>query len=256
MSIDAVHASERAFFDSQAAAMDAERMPPGPLDPYTRAIIDALGPLDGVRVLEVGCGAGDLTLELVRLGAEVTALDLSSRLVGVTRARLTRWAPECSAEVRVAPLEATGLPSDAFARVCGKWVLHHLDVAAAGAEIARVLEPGGRAVFFENHDRNPLLRVARRRLLGLPGVARVGTLDERPLSAADFDALRERFAEVRCDYPGLYLAEIASRQLLHHRLNRELKAVDSWLWRRVPRLRPYGYHVLLTLRRAVSRPRT
>lgn len=247
MPIDAVQASERAFFDSQAAAMDPKRMPPGPLDPYTRAIVDALGPLDGVRVLEVGCGAGDLTLELVRRGAEVTALDFSAPLVDVTRARLDRWAAECSADVRVAPLEATGLPSDAFARVCGKWVLHHLDVAAAGAEVARVLEPGGTAVFFENHDRNPLLRVARRRLLGLPGVARVGTLDERPLSAADLDSLRERFAQVRCHYPSLYLGEVVSRQLLDHRLNRPLKALDSWLWRRVPRLRPYGYHVLLTL---------
>lgn len=247
MPIDAVYANERAFFDSQAAGMDPQQMPPGPLDQYTQAIVDALGPLHGVRVLEVGCGAGDLTLELVRRGAEVTALDLSPRLADITRARVDRWGVEGSANVRVAPLEATGLPADSFARVCGKWVLHHLDVAAAGSEVARVMEPCGKAVFFENHDRNPVLRVARRRLLGLPGVARVGTLDERPLSAADLDALRERFAQVRCHYPSLYLGEIVSRQLLDHRLNRPLKAVDSWLWRRVPWLRPYGYHVLLTL---------
>jgi len=179
----------------------------------------------------------------------VTALDLSPELVEVTRARIEHWAPDATADVRVAPLEATGLEEGAFDRACGKWILHHTDVAATGHELARVLAPGGRAVFFENHDRNPVLRFARRHLMTLPGVDRVGTLDERPMSEEDFDALRSEFAAVEFAYPSIYLFELMSRQLLRHRFVRRLAALDTWLWWRVPRLRPYGYHVLVLLTR-------
>lgn len=248
-SLDAIHASERAFYDGQAAQSDPGRMPPRALDLYEQATLDALGPVDGLRVLEAGCGVGDITLELLARGADVTAFDLSPGLVEVTRQRVARWAPERTANLHVAPLEATGLPSASFDRACGKWILHHADVEAAGRELARVLAPGAQAAFFENYDRNPLLRFARRHLMSVPGVARVGTLDERPLSAQDLATLRAQFADLRLEYPSFYLFELASRQLLRQRLNRRLAALDAWVWRRLPRLRPYGYHVLLVLRR-------
>jgi SAM-dependent methyltransferase len=246
---EAINASERAFWDAHAAGMHPSRMPPKPPDGFELSILNALGPLEGLRVLEAGCGAGDITLELLRRGAHVTALDLSPELVEITRARIERWAPEGSADVRVAPLEATGLDDGSFDRACGKWILHHTDVVATGRELARVLAPGGRAVFFENHDRNPVLRFARRHLMTLPGVDRVGTLDERPMSEEDFDALRREFADVEFAYPSIYLFELMSRQLLRHRFVRQLAALDTWLWWRVPRLRPYGYHVLVLLTR-------
>ena len=80
--------------------------------------------------------------------------------------------------------------------MAGKWILHHADVPAAAREVARVLKPGGRAAFFENQGRNPLLRLARRALWRLPAGEVVGTPDERPLHRPDIDALVDVFDSV------------------------------------------------------------
>ena len=44
--------------------------------------------LTGARVLDAGCGAGQMTAELAARGAEVTAVDISPALVEIARARL------------------------------------------------------------------------------------------------------------------------------------------------------------------------
>jgi SAM-dependent methyltransferase len=181
-----------------------------------------------------------LSGELVRRGAELTALDVSPEMVELARSRV-------DAIFLVAPAERTGLPSQAFDLVVGKAVLHHLDVPSAAREIRRVLRPGGQAVFFENQDRNPILRVARRRLWGARHLHWVGTEDERPLSTADFAALRQHFA-VDVSYPSFYFFEALSRAL-GHRLHRPLSRLDGFVWRHLPAARPWSWHVLVRLRR-------
>jgi magnesium-protoporphyrin O-methyltransferase len=44
--------------------------------------------LRGARVLDAGCGAGQMTAELAARGADVTAVDISPALVEIARARL------------------------------------------------------------------------------------------------------------------------------------------------------------------------
>jgi SAM-dependent methyltransferase len=148
----------------------------------------------------------------------------------------------------VGPAEETGLPDASFDLVVGKWVLHHLDVADAAAEVHRLLRPGGRAVFFENQDRNPLLRLARRGLWGSRRLNWVGTEDERPLTQADFDLLRNSLQSVRLQYPSMYFFEALSRAL-GHRLHRPLSALDGFVWRRLPFARRWSWHVLVSCRR-------
>jgi ubiquinone/menaquinone biosynthesis C-methylase UbiE len=194
-------------------------------------------------VLELGCGAGDLSLELLRRGARLTALDVSPRMVELARART-------GADVHfvVAAAERTGLPDASFDRVVGKWVLHHVDVTAAAVEIHRVLRPGGRAVFFENQDRNALLRVARRRLWGAGRLTWVGTQDETPLSRADFATLARTFGALELAYPSFYFFEALSRAL-GHRVHGPLQGLDALVWSRLPAVRPWSWHVLIALRR-------
>lgn len=247
---DPVHARERAFYAGVAGGLDAARMPPRPPDAYERSILEALGDVAGLAVLDAGCGAGDLTLELLGRGARVTALDLSHELLGVARARVQRFAPAAAADGRArfvaAPLEATGLPAGSCDLVAGKWVLHHADVAGAGREVRRLLAPGGRAVFYENQAVDPLLAFARRRLARLPGLHMVGTADEHPLVEADYAALRELFGRVEVDHPHMYFLQALSRSLGHRGL-RAAERLDAALWRRAPRLRRHSWHALLTL---------
>jgi ubiquinone/menaquinone biosynthesis C-methylase UbiE len=228
---------ERAFYDAEAAARR-----PGEPDSYDAALLEALGPVAGLQVLELGCGAGDLSVQLLGRGARLTALDVSRAMLELARRR----APE--ARFLAAPAEETGLPEESFDRVVGKWVLHHVDVEAAAREVRRVLRPGGRAVFFENQDRNPLLRAARRRLWGARGVNWVGTPDEHPLTRDDLHTLARTFDAVELSYPSFYLFEALSRAM-GHRFHAPLQRLDSLIWRRLPAARPWSWHVLIEAKR-------
>jgi ubiquinone/menaquinone biosynthesis C-methylase UbiE len=199
-------------------------------------------------VLELGCGAGDLSLELLQRGALLTALDVSPAMVELASARARRFRPGREALFTTAAAEQTGLPDASFDRIVGKWVLHHLDVEAAARETRRLLRPGGRAAFFENQDRNPLLRLARGRLWGARRLNWVGTQDEHPLTPADLATLARTFDALELAYPSFYFFEALSRAL-GHRWHRPLRRLDQLVWRRLPAARQWSWHVLVTLER-------
>ena len=51
-------------------------------DSVSAALLDLLGPVAGLRVLDIACGHGRLTRELARRGAEAVGIDVSgNRLV-------------------------------------------------------------------------------------------------------------------------------------------------------------------------------
>jgi SAM-dependent methyltransferase len=94
----------------------------------------------GMRVVDVGCGPGALTAELVaRLGAsEVVGADPSDTFVPAVRERL----PEV--EIRQAPAESLPFDDDAFDAALAQLVVHFMKDPAAGVgEMARVTRPGG-----------------------------------------------------------------------------------------------------------------
>ena len=128
-----------------AAGIDPEAMPHGNGGRHAAVILGAADIRPGARVLDVGCGTGDLTLELVERGAHVTALDVSPGMVEVARRRVARFFPDASFEGIAAPAEEAELESGAFDAAVGRYVLHHIDPATGGRSLARALKPGGRA---------------------------------------------------------------------------------------------------------------
>src|SRR5690242_20491748 len=58
-------------------------------EPFGLAAMDALGELTGARVLDVGCGAGATTTQLIARGAaDVVGVDMSAPMVDAARARI------------------------------------------------------------------------------------------------------------------------------------------------------------------------
>jgi SAM-dependent methyltransferase len=58
-------------------------------EPFGDAVLDALGDLAGARVLDVGCGTGATTTQLIERGAaEVVGVDLSQPMVAAARAAI------------------------------------------------------------------------------------------------------------------------------------------------------------------------
>ncbi len=105
-----------------------------------------LGPSPGVRVLDAGCGRGEVLLECARRGASVAGADYAEAAVAIARETLA--AVEGSEVVR-SDLTALPWPDDSFDRVLLGDVIEHLtdEQGRAGlAELARVLSPGGRIV--------------------------------------------------------------------------------------------------------------
>jgi SAM-dependent methyltransferase len=104
------------------------------------AFADAAGVGSGMRMLDVGCGPGGLTRELVaRAGADaVAAVDPSPPFVAACRAR------NPGVDVREASAEDLPFDDDAFDAALASLVVAFMRDADAGArEMARVTRPGG-----------------------------------------------------------------------------------------------------------------
>ncbi len=90
------------------------------------------------RVLDVGCGAGDLAAVLAGRGIRVDAVDRSAAMVALARARVPAGVRVTRADV----LELA-LPPGGYDAVVGSAVLHHLPLEEALRTLAAALRPGG-----------------------------------------------------------------------------------------------------------------
>jgi len=149
------------------------------------------------RVLDVGCGLASLLIALaerIPFQSPAVGIDVSEELIQqaareVRRAGLEDW-------ITVLASRATRLPfaDGAFDVVFSSHVIKHLDDQAVGeafAEIARVLKPGGRFLFWEfrKTPRSALLFWSAR-TTGLPPPFQLRT-DEELRAALDQAGFRE-----------------------------------------------------------------
>ena len=240
---------ERHFHDDLAAKSDPTEMPPQPLSDLERAALSHAGDLSGKRVLDLGCGTGDLTLALIAQGAHVTAVDLSPGMVEVARQRVERYSDRSApVDFQVAAIESLPIDDDSYDLAFGRFILHHLDLTLAPRQIARALVPGGLAIFIENSANNRLLMWAREHLIGRYGIPRYGTVDEKPLGPAEIRLLRNAFSTVRLAYPHFDFFTILDRQVLRYRwsaLSWVCRGVDNAIWRLAPWARPFSFRVIV-----------
>src|SRR6185437_4918561 len=128
---------KRTLFDGVAELYAASRRG------YPSHIIDfvvttaALSP--GSRVLEVGCGTGQLTKSLARFGFDLTAIDIGPAMIEAARDRLG----ESAITFRVASFEDFQGAEASFDLIISATAFHWVDPEVKFSKSAWLLRPGG-----------------------------------------------------------------------------------------------------------------
>ena len=108
--------------------------------------IHALGDVTGLRALELGCGAAQFGINLVKRGADVIGLDLSANQLTAARANMTdagEWLPLVRASAEAIPFADASFDMV----VCDHGATSFTDPHVTIPECARVLRPGGVLAF-------------------------------------------------------------------------------------------------------------
>jgi ubiquinone/menaquinone biosynthesis C-methylase UbiE len=172
-------------------------------DPFNRligagrpkaALVEAAAIRPGDRVLDLGCGTGDIALLVKRRqpDARVTALDPDPKALARARAKAARAGVEIVFEQGFG--DALPFADASFERVVSALMLHHLTPEIERAtlrEVMRVLAPGGTLHVLDfttppaglsrvlarlhGHGHAPLALLDRMRAAGLPDTKQIAT---------------------------------------------------------------------------------
>ncbi|GAA4232598.1 class I SAM-dependent methyltransferase [Actinomadura meridiana] len=113
------------------------------------AVLDAIGPCAGLRVLDAGCGEGYLSRTMAAAGAEVDGIDACEALV---EAASSYPSPEGTANFTYASVDDLPFKDDTFDLVVCNHLFSHLpDPTDAFRELGRVMKSGGRLILLTLH---------------------------------------------------------------------------------------------------------
>lgn len=154
--------------------------------PECQWIFSRLPEVKNRRVLDLGCGLGEASVYFAMNGALVTAVDISPEMCSLTTAVARLKGVDVQTLVASA-MDLSKFESETFDLVYGANVLHHVDIERCIGEVKRVLRPGGRAIFWDPVQYNPVINVYRKLASG------VRTIDEHPLRVRDLRYLRREF---------------------------------------------------------------
>ena len=137
----------RESFDDVAELYDRAR--PGYPDQLLKDIVALAGLSQASKILEIGCGTGQLTLPLARTGATIVAVELGTRLAAIARRNLAGFG---NASVVNAAFEDWPPPDEPFDCVVSATAFHWVDPEIRLIKSARALRPGGLAAVVATHQ--------------------------------------------------------------------------------------------------------
>ena len=152
-----VDPDEIAKFEKLAARWwdpTSEFRPLHEINPLRLDWIEALAPLAGKTVLDVGCGGGILAEAMAAHGARVTGIDLGEAPLAVARLHLKESGQQVDYRKIAAEDLAREQPGAFDVVTCMEMLEHVPDPASTVAACAQLVKPGGQ-VFISTLNRNP-----------------------------------------------------------------------------------------------------
>jgi ubiquinone/menaquinone biosynthesis C-methylase UbiE len=159
------------------------------------------------KVLDVGCGAGQMTIALARNGLQVSAIDRVPLMIDLTRAKAEDHMVASLVSAHVGDAHRLDFESSSFQLAIALGLIDWVQSPhEAIVELARVIEPGGWLILSCAHSRalvylldplnNPYLKVPRasvKATLGILGFRRYRVPSQRPfmLKRRELDSLLE-----------------------------------------------------------------
>jgi protein-L-isoaspartate O-methyltransferase len=132
-----------------AAASDYARYRTGYPDEVVDDVVNVARLQAGSRVLEIGCGTGQLSVPLARRGVQLVAVELGSNLASIARRHLSGYP---GAQVEVAAFEQWQPPASPFDAVVAASAFHWIDPQIRFRKSARALRPGGVLAIVQAHQ--------------------------------------------------------------------------------------------------------
>jgi cyclopropane fatty-acyl-phospholipid synthase-like methyltransferase len=202
-----------------------------------------LGDLAGKSFLDYGCGMGEESIYFAKLGAQVTAIDISE----VGTATLKKRASHHKLDIRAFEMrcDPTSFPSESFDRIHGMGILHHVGIETALAEAHRLLRPAGVGVFLEPVGDHPTIEAAKTFLMKYARF--LGEFDEvtdheHNLTWREIEDARPRFSRLLA-YPYHLLYRI--KRFVPASMHDAIRRLDHGLLTVAPRLRRYAGGVVI-----------
>lgn len=214
---DDQHGREIDFHDHWAhttavTSIDADAAFTAPTALENQYILQHLGSLAGKRLLDIGCGLGESSVMFAKLGACVTASDLSPEMIRMT-GELARQ-HGVTLQTHIGAAETLALPAGAFDIIYAANVIHHLpDRLAFLRNVERLLANDGVFCSWDPVKYNPVINIYRRM------AAAVRSADERPLGRAELAEIRTVFPAVEVRFFWLLSLLLFVKYFLFDRLH-------------------------------------
>ena len=226
---DSLRVSARTFARYERPPSDT----PYPLE-YSYSV---LGDVRGLQVVDFGCGSGANSVLLANRGAHVWGVDISADLILLARRRMQINGRADGARFVVCSGYELPFADASIDIVFGIAILHHLELMRASQEIARILRPGGRAIFQEPVRNSALIRFLR----GLIPYRQPDLSPfERPLTDDELRDFARPFASVRVRAFCLPHVAIGERLPVVKKRTDLLYRSDRAIVRRIPALEYYA----------------
>ena len=152
-----VDASEIRKFEELASRWwdpQSEFAPLHAINPLRTEYINLHSPVNGLRVLDVGCGGGLISEAMARFGAKVTGIDMGEAPLNVAKLHLLESGEDVEYLQITTEELAEQRPGEYDVVTCLEMLEHVPDPASVVAACAKLVKPGG-DVYFSTINRNP-----------------------------------------------------------------------------------------------------